>query len=322
MNAVIFVFDVTNPETFQLVQEMHGDMLQTVWPGQSADTIPMIVIGNMTDKADRKVMRQEVEDWCSGVRILRAPAKYRMMSLPRPFAPSTTTTDSSAVAVETPETLPKRSGYFEFSALNDADLSAPFQHLLEEIVIRVPIHTSDLQHQQANDLKQALQGAQMLSEPRYTKMDTTASDNDSVLSDSTMRPPPLPKTYVQTQHLTGVEQVVTTVSFADAAGTLPEDVATVNAVRTYESMRQYKLNSPELHTARSEPVQLNDPVFGYAVPAKVAVNGDIRVNALRLLDEAVSKQPVRAMFVPQRPLVRLSEGPFNVAEDHKDAVEM
>ena len=63
-DGVIFVFDVTRPETFEaLSQWKQAFVIQAEIEGQK--DFPMLVLANKIDREDRKVNAKEAKEWCS-----------------------------------------------------------------------------------------------------------------------------------------------------------------------------------------------------------------------------------------------------------------
>lgn len=64
-DAVIFVYDVARPETFQALGQWKDSFLIQAGAEGRKD-FPMLIVGNKVDSPDRKVTKEQAEAWCRG----------------------------------------------------------------------------------------------------------------------------------------------------------------------------------------------------------------------------------------------------------------
>jgi len=66
-NGVMFVYDVTNRESFQQLQKWIGDFEKST---TAINPTPMVIVGNKADMEDRRaVEKSTAQEWCDFIRI-------------------------------------------------------------------------------------------------------------------------------------------------------------------------------------------------------------------------------------------------------------
>jgi len=60
-NGVIFVFDVTKPDTFEEIKSTYSNMIEL---GHISEDTPCALIANKTDLGPRAVSTEEIAKWC------------------------------------------------------------------------------------------------------------------------------------------------------------------------------------------------------------------------------------------------------------------